>query len=84
MSAHTSSEVVFRFAGNKVLDPGTATMTVGEFYDHYSHPSRAAIYVERVPSDWKPLAAKGKPPLICLEAFILVTQASGIMIVTVL
>lgn len=67
-----SEEVSFRFAGNKLLDPGTSTMTLGAFYDHYSHPSRAEIYLQgaSIPSTWKSLYGKGKGPAICLEAYI--------------
>jgi hypothetical protein len=64
-----SNEVSFRFAGNKILDDGTSSLTLGEFYSHYSTPSNAPLYLQTVPTIWKP-HVKGKVPLLCFEMYI--------------
>jgi len=55
-------EVNFRWGGNRSIDPGTATLTLKDFYDHYNRPSEAnaAINSLNVPTAWK-MARKAKP-----------------------
>ncbi|KAL0955300.1 hypothetical protein HGRIS_004189 [Hohenbuehelia grisea] len=65
----TMEDVSIRFHGNKVLEPNTTTLTIGEFYSHYSSPSRASIYIDSPPKVWSTLS-KAKSPLLCLEIFI--------------
>jgi len=39
------NEVSFCFAGNKILEDGTSSLTLGDFYSHYSSPSNAPLYL---------------------------------------
>ena len=64
-----SNEVSFRFSGNKIFEDGTSSMTLGDFYAYYSTPSNAPLYLQTVPTVWKP-HVKGKVPLLCLELYI--------------
>lgn len=64
-----SNDVSFRFAGNKILEDGTSSMTLGDLYSYYSTPSNAPLYLHTVPTVWK-AHMKGKVPLLCLELYI--------------
>ncbi|KAL0945668.1 hypothetical protein HGRIS_014820 [Hohenbuehelia grisea] len=69
MKLRQREDVSIRFHGNKVLEPNTTTLTIGEFYSHYSSPSRASIYIDSPPKVWSTLS-KAKSPLLCLEIYI--------------
>ncbi|KAJ7099232.1 kinase-like domain-containing protein, partial [Mycena belliarum] len=64
-------EVSIRWFNNRVLDPDTATMTLGEFYSYYSTPSNAPMYLQNVPTMWKHYLKQAKAnPFICLEMYL--------------
>ncbi|THH19576.1 hypothetical protein EW146_g1621 [Bondarzewia mesenterica] len=63
----SSDEVTFRFPDNKTLMPDTSTMTLGQFFSYYSHPSRQQIYLANVPTVWKKL---DKKRLVCFEMYV--------------
>ncbi|KAJ7875110.1 kinase-like domain-containing protein, partial [Mycena olivaceomarginata] len=49
----SADEVSFRWHGNRILDPGTHTMVLSDFYAPYSTPSNAPVYLQHVPPQWK-------------------------------
>ncbi|KAJ7928313.1 kinase-like domain-containing protein [Mycena leptocephala] len=61
----------FRWPVDRLLEPGTSTMTLGEFYTYYSTPTNAPIYLHEVPKKWKHFLKHAKTsPFICLELYI--------------
>ncbi|KAJ7921281.1 kinase-like domain-containing protein [Mycena leptocephala] len=66
-----SDATSFRWPVDRLLEPGTSTMTLGEFYTYYSTPTNAPIYLHEVPKKWKHFLKHAKTsPFICLELYI--------------
>ncbi|KAG6834916.1 hypothetical protein H0H93_006404 [Arthromyces matolae] len=62
-----------RFCNNQNLEDNTSTLTVGQFYDHYSKSPQATMYFDpkRIPTTFRHLTHSGKKnPLLCLELFL--------------
>ncbi|KAJ7021266.1 hypothetical protein C8F04DRAFT_1241479 [Mycena alexandri] len=63
--------ISFRWLVDRLLEPGTSTMTLGEFYAYHSTPTNAPIYLHEVPKKWKHFLKHAKSsPFICLELYI--------------
>ncbi|KAJ6579920.1 kinase-like domain-containing protein [Mycena sp. CBHHK59/15] len=61
-------EVSFRFPGNRLPESNSSTGTLANFYAvHSSTKSKAATYIENVPTQFSKLARGGKEKLVCLE-----------------
>jgi hypothetical protein len=64
-----SEDVTLRFEGNKILDPNTATLSVKDFYEHYTSDENASNFIRKLPAAWKHLH-KGNKPVLCLDIYI--------------
>ncbi|KAJ7092527.1 kinase-like domain-containing protein [Mycena crocata] len=65
------TETAFRWCFDRLLEPNTATMTLGDFYTYHSTPSNSPIYLQEVPKKWKHYLKSAKTqPFICLELYI--------------
>ncbi|KAK7029308.1 kinase-like domain-containing protein [Favolaschia claudopus] len=65
-------EVSFRWHGNRILDPGTHTLVLSEFYAHYSSPTNASEYLHNVPAQWKNFEkTRATKRFICLEIYVM-------------
>lgn len=72
-------EVDFRWHGNRILDPGTNTMSLNEFYTYYSTPSNAPIYFQGIPSQWKGFErTRGAKRFMCMELFVRVDKVKSV------
>ncbi|KAJ7197342.1 kinase-like domain-containing protein [Mycena rebaudengoi] len=61
-------EVSFRFTGNRLPEANSSTGTLGNFFAvHTATKSKAAIYIENVPTQFSRLVRGGKEKLVCLE-----------------
>ncbi|KAJ7220398.1 hypothetical protein C8J57DRAFT_1536881 [Mycena rebaudengoi] len=61
-------EVSFRFTGNRLPEANSSTGTLGNFFAvHTATKSKAATYIENVPTQFSRLACGGKEKLVCLE-----------------
>ncbi|KAJ7203506.1 kinase-like domain-containing protein [Mycena pura] len=70
-----AEEVDFRWHGNRILDPGTHTLPLNDFYAHYSTPSNAPIYLQNVPTHWKSFErTRGSKRFICMELYVRVDK----------
>jgi hypothetical protein len=69
-------EVDFRWHGNRVLDPGTHTLSLNDFYAHYSTPSNAPVYLQGVPTQWKSFE-RSRGRFVCLELYVRVDKVCG-------
>lgn len=67
-----SSDVSFRFCGNRLLEKGTSTMSLGDFYDYYNHPARRDLWLSKAIPLWKTV----KGPILHLEVNINMTAVS--------
>ncbi|KAJ6543777.1 kinase-like domain-containing protein [Mycena vulgaris] len=66
-----STEVLFRWHGNRILDLGTQTMVLSDFYAYYGTPTNAPVYLQNVPTQWKTFErSRGTKPFVCLELFV--------------
>jgi len=72
-----SSDVSLRFYGNRLLEKGTSTLSLGEFFDYYNHPIRREIWLSKMIPLWKHV----KGPILHLEINVNVT-AVGLAFVT--
>ncbi|KAJ7025816.1 kinase-like domain-containing protein [Mycena alexandri] len=62
------SEVSFRWSGNRLSEPNSATGTLANFYKmHSSTQDKVAAYVDNVPQQFKRVATGPKSRLLCLE-----------------
>ena len=48
-----SSDVSFRFCGNRLLEMGTSSMSVGDFYDYYNHPTCRELWLSKMIPLWR-------------------------------
>jgi hypothetical protein len=67
-----SSDVSFRFYGNRLLEKGTSTMSLGDFYDYYNHPARRELWLSKSIPLWKNV----KGQILHLEVNINMTTVS--------
>ncbi|KAJ7195475.1 kinase-like domain-containing protein [Mycena pura] len=68
-------EVDFRWHGNRVLDPGTHTLSLNDFYAHYSTPSNTPVYLQNIPTQWKSFdRSRGSKRFVCLELYVRVDK----------
>ncbi|KAG6848200.1 hypothetical protein H0H93_002484 [Arthromyces matolae] len=60
-----------RFCNNQNLEDNTSTLTVGQFYEHYSKSAQATMYFDpkRIPPTFRHLTHGGKR-VLCLELFV--------------
>jgi hypothetical protein len=64
-----SEDVTIRLNGNVSLQPDTSTLSVGDFYTHYTTGMNASRVFEELPPMWRYLK-KSKVRIICLEMYI--------------
>ena len=70
------SDVSFRFYGNRLLEKGTSTMSLGDFYDHYNQPDRRELWLSKSIPLWKNV----KSPILHLEVNVNMT-AVGLAVI---
>ncbi|KAJ7450656.1 kinase-like domain-containing protein [Mycena galericulata] len=62
------SEVSFRWSGNRLAEPNSATGTLANFYKmHSSTQDKVAAYIDNIPQQFKRVATSPKSKMLCLE-----------------
>ncbi|KAJ7726662.1 kinase-like domain-containing protein [Mycena olivaceomarginata] len=62
------SEVSFRWSGNRLPEPNSATGTLANFYKmHSSTQDKVAAYIDNIPQQFKRVATGPKSKILCLE-----------------
>ncbi|KAK7037437.1 hypothetical protein VNI00_011188 [Paramarasmius palmivorus] len=69
----TVDDLEWRFPENGIVDPGTDTFTIANFYNYYNTPTNSHLLTAYVPKPWKQFA-KLKEPFLPLELIILEGQ----------
>ncbi|KAJ7820769.1 kinase-like domain-containing protein [Mycena olivaceomarginata] len=62
------SEVSFRWSGNRLPEPNSATGTLANFYKmHSSTQDKVAAYIDNIPQQFKRVSTGPKSRILCLE-----------------
>jgi hypothetical protein len=62
------SKVSFRWSGNRLPEPNSATGTLVNFYKmHSSTQDKVAAYIDNIPQQFKRVATGPKSRILCLE-----------------